>query len=176
MWSPVNLRTISEHFIFYPTLQNNENSLDSSEVYIWQCSVQNQARFHIEICHFLGVNVTRVIFPLLSDWFRSSWFIKGKLVCDFRNFFRLIPNTNYCRKNIFQGVLVPLYLENLKLGQSDKRGDIDPEKVTNLNMICSLVLNTAIYMAGYRTRKHLKWNFFLFSDSHSVHWTIYYLL
>ena len=66
-------------------------------------------------------------------------------------FFRLIPKTNYCRKNIFQGVLVPLYQENEKLGQSDKRGrnypgDNDPKKVTKLNMKYGLVLNTAIVL------------------------------
>ena len=77
---------------------------------------------------------------------------KGKICMQFSEcFVRLIPKTNYCRKNIFQGVLVPLYQENEKLGQSDKRGrndpdDNDPEKVTKLNMKCSLVLNTAIYI------------------------------
>ena len=50
---------------------------------------------------------------------------------------------------IFQGVLVSLYQENEKLGQSDKRGrndpgDNDPEKVTKSNMKYGLVLNTAI--------------------------------
>ena len=69
----------------------------------------------------------------------------------FRIFFRLIPKTNYCRNNIFQGVLVPLYQENEKLGQSDKRGrndpgDNDPEKVTKLNMKYGLVLNITIYI------------------------------
>ena len=48
----------------------------------------------------------------------------------------------------------PLYQENLKLGQSDKRGrndpgDNDPEKVTKLNMKCGLVLNTAIYFSRF---------------------------
>ena len=52
-----------------------------------------------------------------------------------------------------QGVLVPLYQENEKLCQSDKRGrndpgDNDPEKVTKLNMKYGLVLNTAIYICG----------------------------
>ena len=81
----------------------------------------------------------------------SFWFIEGKFVYNFRNFFKTFPKTNYCRKNIFHGTLVPLYQENEKLGQSDRRGrndpgDNDPKKVTKLNMKCSLVLNTAIYM------------------------------
>ena len=55
------------------------------------------------------------------------------------------------QKNIFQGVLVSLYQENEKLGQSDKRGrndpgDNDPKKVTKLNMKYGLVLNTAIVL------------------------------
>ena len=59
--------------------------------------------------------------------------------------------------NIFQGTLVPLYQENLKLGQSDKKrkndpDDNDPEKVTKLNMKYGLVLNTAIYMARFSNR------------------------
>ena len=45
----------------------------------------------------------------------------------------------------------PLYQENLKLGQSDKKGkndpvDINPKKVTKLNMKYGLVLYTAIYI------------------------------
>ena len=73
------------------------------------------------------------------------------MLCDFQNFVWLIPKTNYCRTNIFQGTLVPLYQDNSKLGHSDKRrknypDDNDPEKVKKLNMKYGLVLNSAIYM------------------------------
>ena len=76
-------------------------------------------------------------------------------------FLRLIPKTNYCRKNIFQGTLVHLYQDNEKLGQSDKRGrndpgDNDPEKVTKLNMKYGLVLYTAIYIFTHSKVRYQK--------------------
>ena len=60
-------------------------------------------------------------------------------------------HSDYSLASTFPRTLVPLYQENEKLGQSDKRGrndlgDNDPEKVTKLNMKYGLVLNTAIYM------------------------------
>ena len=105
-------------------------------IYIYG-SVQNQAIFHIEFCHFLGVIVSWVIFLLIY---------KGKIGMQFSEFY-----LDLFRKNIFQGTLVPLYQENEKLGQSDKRGrndpgDNDPEKVTKLNMKYGLVLYIAIYV------------------------------
>ena len=71
------------------------------------------------------------------------------MVCDFRNFF-----WTHSGNKLLYGVHVPLYQDNSKLGQSDKRerndlGDNDPEKVTKLNMKYGLVLYIAIYIYIY---------------------------